>query len=273
MKRVLHWLVAIFILLGVVWLLRSWLMSRVFYQPDWYRDQQAADADWRNPPQPSAAREESPATAVQPEAGTENELAGGLPEFPPLPQPQAPVAEPDRTNREGVSAAEAPRTPAGRALTPLQRALEQKGTMRISADEFVPMLLAEMAGQDDFDPYDVVRGAKTTIHRDRMIIEIMVNLEKFPADQLTPEGKRIFDQISGLLPAKALQQVYFKGDLRPVASGKRIVLTEASTISVGRFNFSLADLRKRFQIDPAIDMSHFAFSRFELQEGSIVLQR
>jgi len=271
-KKILYCLAVIVIFMGVVWLLRSWLMSRIIYQPDWYREQQAADADWRNPLHSPAAREKTP-TAVHAEGGAESGPAGGLPEFPSLPQPQAPVAGADRTSHEGVSAAEAPRRSTGRTLTPLQRSLEQKNRVRITGEEFVPMLLEEMAGQDGFDPYAVVRGAKTTIHRDRLIVEMMVNLEKIPADQLTPEGKRILDQISGLLPERALQQVYIKGDLRPVASGRRIVLAEASTVSVGRFTFNLADLRKRFQIDPAIDMSHFAFSRFELQEGSIVLQR
>lgn len=277
MKRVLHWLVAIIIFMAVVWVLRSWLMNRIFYQPEWYREGQMAGEEWRKTPAESpAAREEARRSSTQPETGAESGLpeeSHNLPGIDPPPRQQGRADAAAPGSRESVSAAEAPGSTAGRALTPLQRTLEQKGSVRITAEEFVPALLAEMAGQDDFDPYAVVRGAKTTIHRDRLIVEMMVDLEKIPTEQLTGEGKRILGQIRGLLPEKALQQVYLKGDLRPVASGKRITLAEASTVSVGRFTFDLADLNRRFQIDPVIDMSHFSFSRFELQEGSIVLQR
>jgi hypothetical protein len=106
-----------------------------------------------------------------------------------------------------------------------------------------------------------------------MVVEMMVNFEEIPRNQLTEDAVRVLDQLRGMLPENALQQVYIKGDLRPVASGNRIVLENASTVSVGRFTFDLAEIKGRFQINPAIEMNHFAFNRFELHEGYLLLQR
>ncbi len=237
MRKLIYWLAAIALVFGLMLGLRAWLLSRITYQPDWFQQQQAAGEAWK-----------SPAATQHPAAGSAHQAGG-----------RAVLGE--------KPAAAAVR------LTPLQRTLQQQGEARITADDFVPTLLNEMAGQDQFDPYAVVRGAKTTIHPGRMVVEMMVNLEAIPRDELTPEGARVFDQLRDLLPDKTLQQVYIKGDLEPVASGDRVILGGSSRIQIGRFTFDLTDLKNRFHLDPAIAMSHFAFSRFELREGYLLLRQ
>jgi len=254
-RKLIYWLAAVILVFALVMGLRAWLLSRITYQPEWYHEQQTAGEAWKKPAAIPVAEE--PAA-----------------EEPPAKKAAEEPAAPGRVRRAGgeETHAEKPAHTAIR-LTPLQQAIQQQGEARITAEMFVPTLLNEMAGQDAFDPYTVVRGAKTTIQPGRMVVEMMVNLEKIPRDQLTPEGARVLDQLRGMLPEKTLQQVYIKGDLQPVASGEHIILGGASQIHIGRFTFSLADLQSRFHIDPAISMSHFAFSRFELHEGYLLLRR
>jgi len=302
-KKLLHWLAAIALLILLILGVRAWLLSRIFYQPEWYHDQQTQGEAWKTPADaPAAPADAQGMPPAAPEPLQDAAPSGMVPE---TRRDTAPARTAPATRRDSAPSRTAPEEerdipPAGSThealrerassrsvhseqretaaattapATPLQRLLMQQKEVRITADTFVPTLLAEMAGADGFDPYAVVRGAKTTIHPGRMIVELMVNFDEIPRQQLTPDGVRVLDQLRGMLPEKALQQVYIKGDLQPVASGDRIVLGGTSQISVGRFSFGLADLKSRFKIDPAIDMNHFAFRRFELREGYVLLQR
>ena len=332
MKRLLYWLIAILVLLALVWLLYAWMVSRMSYQPDWYRSGEGAalnDPEYAGsdgtageaeavksgardgarsgegaqlPPLPAdtdaagaVEADRDPASAAS-RSGRDRSARAGASEYSTAggterstadrPYDSA-VAGAERSASGGaqssaasganrsaasgrVSAEVRPRS-AAVAATPLQRELEEKGIARVSEADLIPVMLREMRGSDPFDPRSVILGAKSTITPERLVIEMMVDLTKFPDARLGPQGAAVFKKVKGMLPEKTLSELYVKGDVRPLIAGEQVLMASGSSLGIGKFTFNAAEIQEKFGVQPRIDLNHFAFRKFRLGQGYIEL--
>lgn len=189
------------------------------------------------------------------------------------PAERASRATTDKTNRSAasgrVSAEVRPRSSA--AATPLQRELAEKGIARIAEADFIPVMLREMRGSDPFDPRSVILGAKSTITPERLVVEMMIDLTKFPDARLGPQGAAVFKKVKAMLPEKTLSELYVIGDVRPLIAGEQVLMASGSSLGIGKFTFSAAEIQEKFGVQPRIDLNHFAFRKFRLGQGYIEL--
>ncbi len=271
MKKLLYWLIAIGLAFLMVWGVRNYFIKRVFYQPDWYEEQKQTGETLQSPEwgQPDATP--PPAVSVVPESQLRGAPSRSIPET---------ASHPESANRTPgtVSSGSHPRDAAvgtleARRETRLERALREEGRVRIAAGDLVPLLLDEMRGQDDFDPYSVVRGAKSTITPGSVIVEMILDVEKIPPERLTPEGVRVLDEIRKLVPEKYLHEVYVKANLLPRVNGDQIEFAGNSTISIGRISLPFSELEKRLDIQPRMDMDAFNFRDLRIENGYIELYK
>ncbi len=264
MKRLMVWLIAIAAAFVLVWGVRNYFMRRIFFQPEWYEQQKQAGVPLQPSPwsQPDSREPGRKIRTTAADVAAES-VQPGIP--PPQPRPGGTVTS------LGGSSPEAPATRSTHSQTRLEKILREEGSVRIAAGDLVPLFIDQMRGEDDFDPYTVIRGAKSTLTPGQVTVEMILDVNAIPAERLTPDGVRVLDEIRKLVPGKYLHEVYVKATLLPQVRGDEIEFAGNSSISIGRISLPFSELKKRFNIQPRIDLHSFLIRDMEIENGYLVL--
>jgi hypothetical protein len=153
----------------------------------------------------------------------------------------------------------------------VQRDLEQNGRATVIGYELVPLFIEMLKAQGKPEWAALIKAGKTTIHKNHIVTETMLDLRQVPTQQLRAKAAQAWDMVREMIPNDRLAQVYLKADTWPAVNRGYLRLGDNASLSVGKIALPLAELEKRFNMPVQIEMDRFMFRKIEFGEGQLVL--
>ncbi len=151
--------------------------------------------------------------------------------------------------------------------------LGREGSMAIRQEELMPLLLQSMSAEGSNKMAEAVKAAKATVQPGKLTMEMIVDVDKIPREELDLVGKKSLAWLQELMQKSGLNQVYLKAELYPVVQGDEMIILPQSSVSVGKIQFSLGDLHQRLGIPMHVSMDRFIFSDLQLEAGRVVISK
>jgi hypothetical protein len=244
-----------------------YMSSRVNYVPGWYK--QGDYTQPGDPPPPSAEKTERP--AIREENNSPNNLSS--PEETPAQQsPQLPRSEVSSKNGNPVQEGLEPE--ARKTVEKINRELAKNETARISEEELNQIVLLSIKEMMPRKNADFMKAVKSSIYTEKIDLEMIVDVNKIPWDDLPPKArltKNLLDQ----LPAKSGSELYMKISGAPVIKDGQLSFDDKTTMQLGRLAYPLKDFLAMpgiNQIIPSrISLNQAPFKDVRLENGFIVL--
>lgn len=262
---------AVMAFIATVW---YFTLHRVQYQPEWFESMQS---------RPMTTLSENGSAVIPTPAGLINtadsvfiaaEAAGSVTV---APDQESAGRRSQTKSRSKAAAGTAAVSEPARVQTSasiwarVQRDLDQKGRAVVVSYELVPLFIEMLKAQGRPEWASVIKAGKSTIHKDHVVTETMLDLTKVPTQQLRMKAAQAWEMVQEMIPKDRLAQVYLKADTWPAVDRGYLRPGAEASLSVGKIVLPVAELEKRFNIPVQIEMDRFSFSKIEIGEGELVL--
>ena len=144
-----------------------------------------------------------------------------------------------------------PATEADPLSLPADSAGQQAVTL--TADQINQLVVDTLAQQPQAEQLlSVAKDINTSIEADRIESGMVVNLSQLPPNLLPPEGQKLINQMTQVMPILADRDVYVSLSMRPTIEQGRLVLDDNTVLSVGRYQVPLSQITEQFGLSPQV---------------------
>jgi len=153
----------------------------------------------------------------------------------------------------------------------IKKALKKGQKVTLTADQITALVAARIETISGVKVRQIIRAVKTTIDPAGIDVEMIIDVTRLPIKKLPPDAKKILDKGFKQMPSTVLRNLYVQSRLKPLRGKKTIGLAPASSLSVGKMQFSLEKLEKLIGRKSAISLPRFPIAGFKLKENALVL--
>jgi hypothetical protein len=158
-------------------------------------------------------------------------------------------------------------------LAALDSSLKNRAVVSVPEKILVPVMVREVNRRSKIDIEKMVRAAKVTVQENLAEVEMVVDVNKLPMEKLPPEAKKAADQIIGMLPQGALNDVYLKVDFSGMKNGGALCLDTHSRVRIGKIEFSVGEIEKITGINSRDVIKALGFNNFSITDSGFVFKR
>ena len=206
-----------------------------------------------------------------------------LPESPAVPDEEAPVTvdtEEDRTPARKPAAAPAPaakKTPAPQpevTAKDVAKTLQEAHTVRIRQDELDDLIRTTLEQQFPGKSTEFMKGVKSTIAEDKVDVEMVVDMEKIPWEDLPKDAqfaRGLIEQFGGI---KSGSELFLKISGKPEIRENELVFGDNTLVQMGKISYPLKTLAALPGVSDKISripLSKLGFKQLTLEDGAMVL--
>lgn len=233
--------------------------SRLNYLPEWY-EQEAAG--------PEAAQPEDSVTAPSAEPAADDPVTAAPGEDP------APAKEPSAGAVPPAKSSPAPRPEV--TVKDVAKTLQQTNTVRIRQDELDGLIRSSLEQQFPGKSADFMKGVKSTIAREQVDIEMVVDMEKVPWEDLPKDAqfaRTLIEQFGGI---KSGSELFLKISGKPEIRENELIFGDDARVQMGKISYPLKTLAALPGVSDKIGripLGKLGFKQLTLEEGAMVLER
>lgn len=177
----------------------------------------------------------------------------------------------DKTQAEALSGPLTTDVPA--ATETMKEKLQTQTRITLTEQQITPFMVAQLEKRTHLPLQPMIKAARTEITPAEIQLEMILDLDKMPRNQLPPEAHSALTTLIKILPDQAIHDLYVKCNLKPVKENTQVSFDPNSSIYIGKFRFPLADVEGRLGLPHGVPLRLLEFSDFELQENAIILVR
>lgn len=150
----------------------------------------------------------------------------------------------------------------------IRQEMAEQSAVSLNEAQLTELVLMRAQNQTSIDVKKTIRGAKTTLKKDQVEMELMVDLNQFRAGALPQQAKDLLDKAGSIMG----DEVYVKIKALPQRTGQRTILSDQSTVQLGNLKLSLSRLKKMGIVNQAV-LDKIDLSNIEFNEGSVTLRK
>lgn len=143
----------------------------------------------------------------------------------------------------------------------------------LTEQQITPFMVAQLEKRTHLQLQPTIKAARTEITPAEIELEMILDLDKIPRQQLPLEAHSALETLIKILPDQTIRDLYVKCNLKPVKENGQVSFDPNSSIHIGKFQFSLGDVESRLGLPHGVPLKLLEFSDFELQQDAIVLVR
>lgn len=159
------------------------------------------------------------------------------------------------------------------AAEAIKEKIQTQSRIVLNEEQITPFIVAQLEKRTHLQLQPTLKAARTEITPTEIQLEMILDLDKMPRNQLPPEAHSALETLIKILPDQAIHDLYVKCNLKPVKENTKVSFDPNSTIHIGKFHFPLADVESRLGLPHGVPLKLLEFSDFELQDNAIVLIR
>jgi hypothetical protein len=249
----------VMVLIALITTVWYFTLHRVQYQPEWYESMQR---------KPLTALPENGRAVIQTPVGFINTADSVF-----IATEAGPITiSPDQESAGAQPVSAHAKAKASASIwARVQRDLNQKGRAIILSYELVPLFIEVLKVQGRPEWAAMIKAGKSTIHKDHVVTETMLDLTKVSSRQLRTKAAQAWEMVQEMIPKDRLAQIYLKVDTSPVVERGYLLPGAEASLSIGKIALPVGELEKRFNRPIQIEMDRFMFSKIEIGEGQMVL--
>lgn len=154
----------------------------------------------------------------------------------------------------------------------LNKQWREKDEVVLSSDELSTLITKRAREMKEQNLHKALKAVHSKVTPEKIEIEMIVDVEQLPKDQLPPAALKALDKITQFLPRKALNNLLVKIDAVPRQEGDQIVIGDDAQITIAGISMSVKEAMQRFNI-PASSFSSVPIKDFQLGLNSITIKR
>lgn len=155
----------------------------------------------------------------------------------------------------------------------LEHQLITEKSAKINDNQILPLMINQIEKKSRINVRQMIKAVQTTVEPDEIQMEMIVDVNQIPHNELPPPLENALAQITKLMPAPVLEELYVKLNLFPFKRDNSITFHPNSTVTIGKLEFTLAELEKKFGVNSQIPLNQLNFSDFELIKNAIILKQ
>jgi len=150
--------------------------------------------------------------------------------------------------------------------------LKNGKSVKIPANRIVALIANQLEKKTGFEIRKAIKTAKTTINSGKVEVEMIVDVHRMPLDNLPDDAQKALEQLLKMVPENALNDLYVKCSLQPEKQKNTVSFDPASSLSIGKMNIPLEELKKKLGSKRKISLKSFPVSDFKLKDNAIILK-
>ncbi len=150
----------------------------------------------------------------------------------------------------------------------VRQEMAEKSAVKLNEAQLTGLILARTQNQTNIDIRKTIKGAKTTLKKDHVEMELMLDLNQFKTGALPQQAKDLIDKAGSIMG----DEVYVKIKALPQKTGQRTAISDQSTVQLGNLKLSLSRLKKMGIVNQAA-LDKIDLSNIEFNDGSVILRK
>ncbi|MGD9899108.1 MAG: hypothetical protein AB7T22_08275 [Calditrichaceae bacterium] len=165
----------------------------------------------------------------------------------------------------------------GKVKSRIKQKLINQGSAEISPEDLSIIVFDQLEKETSADVGEIIKAVHSSIDKERISIEMVVDLSKIPKDKVPGNVESLFERIVSSTPDSVLQNLFVKIDGKPIISEGEISLGNEAVIYIGKMKFKLSDeygeKYDRKNLRRYLSTALFEVSDIKLAKDRIILKK
>jgi hypothetical protein len=142
----------------------------------------------------------------------------------------------------------------------------------VSAEELSTLIYKQASKIKEHNLHKAVKAVHSEIDPEKVTIEVIIDINQIPHDELPASIKKTVDKLISVLPQKALSNLCVTIEGSPYAKDGKLILDENATVKAAGISIPVREMMAKLKISPA-ELEKLNLKEFSLQDNQIIFKQ